>query len=66
MTMAKQISKVTRAAKDSQGTKKRTGRRPTYVLTLSDEDKEFLASVIAKRSARSRSSCASEDSPVGQ
>ncbi len=51
MTMAKQISKATRAAKDSQGTKKRTGRKPTYVVTLSDEDKEFLASVIAKRSA---------------
>ena len=51
MTMAKQISKATRAAKDSEGTKKRTGRRPTYVPTLSDEDKEFLPSVIAKRNA---------------
>ena len=66
MTMAKQISKATQAAKDSQGTKKRTGRRPTYVVTLSDEDKEFLVSVIAKRSARSRSSHQSKDSPVGQ
>ena len=65
MTNAKQISNATQAAKNAQGTKKRTGRRPTYVVTLSDEDKEFLASVIAKRSARSRSSCASKDSPVG-
>ena len=51
MTMAKQISKATRAAKDSEGTKKRTGRRPTYVPTLRDEDKEFLPSVVAKRNA---------------
>jgi len=51
MTMAKQISKATQAAKDSQGTKKRTGRKPTYVVTLSDEDKELFTSVIAKRSA---------------
>jgi hypothetical protein len=36
MTMAKQISKATRAAKDSEGTKKRTGRKPTYVVTLSE------------------------------
>jgi hypothetical protein len=42
MTMAKQIAEATQAAKNAQGTKKRTGRRPTYVVTLSDEDKEFL------------------------
>ncbi|MEX6430746.1 helix-turn-helix domain-containing protein, partial [Ferrimicrobium acidiphilum] len=47
MTMAKQISR----ARDSEGTKKRTGRKPTYVVTLSDEDKEFLTSFIAKRNA---------------
>ncbi len=51
MTMTKQIAKATRAAKDSEGTNKRSGRRPTYVVTLSDEDKEFLSSVIAKRTA---------------
>jgi transposase len=51
MTMAKHLSKATQAANDSQGTKKRTGRQPTYVVTLSDEDKEFLVSVIAQRSA---------------
>ena len=49
MTMAKQISRATQAARDSEGTKKRTGRKPTYVVTLSDEDKEFLTSFIAKR-----------------
>ncbi len=49
--MAKQISKATQAANDSQGTKKRTGGKPTYVVTLSDEDQEFLTSVIAKRNA---------------
>jgi len=38
MTMAKQISRATQAAKESEGTKKRTGRKPTYVVTLSDED----------------------------
>jgi transposase len=47
MTMAKQISR----ARDSEGTKKRTGRKPTYVVTLSDEEKEFLTSCIAKRNA---------------
>jgi hypothetical protein len=51
MTMAKQISRVTQPAKGSEGTKKRTGRKPTYVLTLSDEEKEFLTSFIAKRNA---------------
>ena len=51
MTMAKQISRATQAAKESEGTKKRTGRKPTYVVTLSDEDKEFLTSFIAKRNA---------------
>ncbi len=51
MTMAKQISRATQAARDSEGTKKRTGRKPTYVVTLSDEDKEFLTSFIAKRNA---------------
>ena len=49
--MTKQIAKATQAAKDSEGTNKRSGRRPTYVVTLSDEDKEFLTSVIAKRTA---------------
>jgi predicted DNA-binding transcriptional regulator YafY len=51
MTMAKHISRATQAAKESEGTKKRTGRKPTYVVTLSDEDKEFLTSFIAKRNA---------------
>ncbi len=51
MTMVKQIFTATQAAKDSQGTKKRTGRRPTYVVRLSDEDKEFLTSAIAKCNA---------------
>jgi hypothetical protein len=51
MTMAEHLSKATQATKDVQGTKKRTGRQPTYVVTLSDEDKESLTSVIAKRNA---------------
>lgn len=48
MTMAKHITKARQA---SEGTKKRSGRRPTYIVTLNDDDKEYLSSVIAKRSA---------------
>ncbi len=51
VTMAKHIAKVTKATKESEGDKKRTGYKPTYAA-LSDEDKEFLVSVIAKRNTR--------------
>ena len=37
--MTKQTAHATQATKDSEGTKKRSGRRHTYVVTLSDEDK---------------------------
>lgn len=48
--MTEQVVEVTQEAK-AQGTKKRTGFRPNYVVTLSDEDEESLASVMTKRSA---------------
>lgn len=45
MKVAQQICNAIQAVKDSEGTKKRTDRRPIYVVTLSDEDKEFVNSV---------------------
>ncbi len=48
----KQLSNTTHGAKDSQGIKKCAGRRHTYVVTLSDDNKKFLSLVITKQSAQ--------------
>ena len=65
MMMTKQIAKATQATNDSKAIKKHAGRRPTYVVRLSDEDKGSLSLVIAKRGAQLLKSPV-KDSLIGQ